>query len=117
MDTDGDGKVSDAEAAAYAQQQVHLARLGSRPGGRRLTSSRCGLTQLGISFPMGQGNPTMRLVCVYAAPLAGSLARRHVGFLQRPLLRRAPGLARDHVAGDGTTIGGSDLAPSPPPTA
>ena len=73
MDTDGDGNVSDSEANAYAMTQcMALASdLDLEVGGSRLA---LGVTQLGISFPMGQGNPTMRLVCVYSAPLASALA-------------------------------------------
>ena len=67
MDTNSDGQVSDSEAATYAQGKCTAlaSDLELVVRGSRLPLQ---VTQLGISFPMGQGNPTMRLVCVYTAP-------------------------------------------------
>src|SRR5262245_908710 len=74
MDTDGDGTVSDAEAAAAQgpacdtqAQSLRLAIEGS-PATLQPTAA-------GISFPAGLGGlSTMRLECSYVAPLASSLA-------------------------------------------
>src|SRR5262249_50665787 len=60
MDTDGDGDVSEQESHAYALAECTTlaSSLDLEVSGSRLALD---LTQLGISFPMGQGNPTMRL--------------------------------------------------------
>ena len=74
MDTDGDGTVSDAEAAAAqapfcARQSADL-RLSV--GG---TAATLEPTSAAISFPAGLGGlSTMRLECSFVAPLAAPLA-------------------------------------------
>jgi ABC-type nickel/cobalt efflux system permease component RcnA len=109
MDTDADGQVSDSEAGAYAQSKCTALEsdLELIVGGSRLS---LGLTQLGISFPMGQGNPTMRLVCVYSAPLAAPLAvGTSFSFADHSYAERQ-GWREITLAGDGTTLTGSDLS-------
>ncbi len=108
MDSDGDGQVSDAEAATYAKSKcAELAtELDLEVAGSRLP---LGLTQLGISFPMGQGNPTMRLVCVYSAPLTSALAAgTSISFTDDSYVERQ-GWREITLAGDGTTLAGTDL--------
>ena len=108
MDTDANGDVSDAEAATYAQSKCTAlaSDLDLEVGGSRLALT---LTQLGISFPMGQGNPTMRLVCVYDAPLASALgAGTSISYVDRSFAERQ-GWREITLAGDGTTLSGSDL--------
>ncbi len=69
IDSDGDETVSDAEAGSYAERTcletadlLYLERDGS--------PLPLQLTEVGISFPPGQGGiDTLRLVCVYAAAL------------------------------------------------
>jgi len=108
MDTDADGNVSDAEAAAYAQTEctTFSSDLDLEVGGARQSLA---LTQLGIGFPMGQGNPTMRLVCVYDAPLAAALGiGTSISFTDRTFAERQ-GWREITLAGDGTTLSGTDL--------
>jgi len=107
MDTDANGQVSDSEAAAYAQTKCTAlaSDLDLEVGGSRLS---LGLAQLGISFPMGQGNPTMRLVCVYNAAVAGGIgAATSVSFTDRTYAERQ-GWREITVVGDGTTLGETD---------
>jgi nickel/cobalt transporter (NicO) family protein len=108
MDTDASGDVSDAEAATYAQAKCTAlaSDLDLEVGGSRLA---LGLTQLGISFPMGQGNPTMRLVCVYDAPLAAPLAAGTAFSFADWSFAERQGWREITLAGDGTTLTGSDL--------
>jgi len=108
MDTDADGIVSDSESHTYALSEcTTLANsLDLEVGGSRLTLR---LTQLGISFPMGQGNPTMRLVCVYDAPLSTAITgSTQISFSDQTFAERQ-GWREITVAGDGTTLTGTDL--------
>src|SRR4051812_30514635 len=109
MDTDADGQVSDAEARTYAAAKcTSLAgELDLQVANARLPLA---LNQLGISFPMGQGNPTMRLVCVYAATLAAPIsAGTSVAFADNSYAERQ-GWREITLVGDGTTLSGSTLA-------
>jgi len=111
MDTDGNGNVSDSEANAYAMTQCTAlaSDLDLEVGGSRLA---LGVTQLGISFPMGQGNPTMRLVCVYSAPLASALVSgTSISFTDHSFAERQ-GWREITLAGDGTSLSGTDLTSS-----
>ncbi|HEY7025009.1 MAG TPA: hypothetical protein VH371_08625 [Candidatus Limnocylindrales bacterium] len=108
MDTDADGNVSDSESHVYAVSECDTlaSSLDLEAGGSRLTLS---LTQLGISFPIGQGNPTMRLVCVYDAALATALVSgTEITFADRTFAERQ-GWREISVLGDGTTLTGTDL--------
>ncbi len=99
MDTDADGDVSDSEAAAFDAARVRGVGdpdLDLTVGGSPLPLDD---RQRGISFPMGQGNPTMRLVCVYSAALdRRALAAAAAFSFEDRFLRRATGLARDRRA-------------------
>ena len=108
MDTDADGAVSDSEASAYAAARcTSLASdLDLSVSGSRVALD---VAQRGISFPMGQGNPTMRLVCVYSGALASPLAAgAAVSFADHSYAERQ-GWREIVVNGDGATIAGSDL--------
>jgi ABC-type nickel/cobalt efflux system permease component RcnA len=70
MDTDRDGRVSGAEEAVYEQATCRsVARALRLDVDGQPTALE--LRETGLSFPQGQGALTLRLVCVYAAPLAG----------------------------------------------
>ena len=73
MDLDANGDVSTGEAAQYERAAcVGLAdELRLSAAGRALVLQP---THTGLSFPMGQGSPTMRLVCVYRAALLDAMA-------------------------------------------
>jgi ABC-type nickel/cobalt efflux system permease component RcnA len=108
MDTDGDGQVSDSEATTYAKSKcAELAtELDLDVAGARLP---LGLTQFGITFPMGQGNPTMRLVCVYSAPLSAALAAgTSISFSDHSYVERQ-GWREITLVGDGATLSGTEL--------
>ncbi|MDQ3689250.1 MAG: hypothetical protein M3406_04295, partial [Chloroflexota bacterium] len=69
IDTDNDEAVSDAEAGSYAERRCLETTdlLDLQRDGIPLPLE---LAEVGISFPPGQGGlDTLRLVCVYAAPL------------------------------------------------
>ena len=71
--------------------------------------STLALTQLGISFPMGQGNPTMRLVCVYDAPLPSAIVSGTAISFSDQTFPERQGWREITVVGDGTTMSGTDL--------
>ncbi len=107
MDTDGDGNVSPAEAAALESQRCSElgTELSLAANGRPLPLA---LTQSGISFPIGQGNPTMRLVCVFSAALPSALAAGTTfTFEDRSYIERQ-GWREIVIRGDGTTLTQSD---------
>ena len=93
VDTDGDGIASDPERAAAARSRCadQAGALVLSVGGASIPLS---VTGSAISFPMGQGAPTLRLVCRLEAAVAGRCGGR--GGVLRPDLRRARRLARDH---------------------
>src|SRR4051812_10421572 len=72
MDTNGDGAVDDAEATAYAAQ-----RCGALAGDLSLSVGAAAIplavAARGISFPEGQGAPTLRLVCEMRGALPSAL--------------------------------------------
>jgi ABC-type nickel/cobalt efflux system permease component RcnA len=108
MDTDVDGQVSDAEASAYARQTCSAlaSDLELTVGGSR---SALDLKEVGISFPQGQANPTLRLVCVYSVPFASTLiADTAISFADHSYAARQ-GWREITLAGDGTTLSGSNL--------
>jgi nickel/cobalt exporter len=108
MDTDGDGQVSDSEAGVYANAKCTAlaSELQLSVGGSSLAP---GLSQVGISFPMGQGNPTMRLVCLYTAPLSVPLAAGSaIAFSDNSFAERQ-GWREITAIGDGATLGATDL--------
>jgi len=108
MDTDGDGTVSDAEAVAYqaATCDSTRAQLDLRVGGSPLPLM---VTQRGLSFPMGQGALTTRLVCVYRAALPSALGTTAAAFtFQDDADRDHIGWREIVVQGDGTTLIDSD---------
>src|SRR3954453_11376498 len=108
MDTDADGDVSDSEAQGYAKAKcTDLAtNLSLTVAGARLPLT---VTQLGISFPMGQGNPTMRLVCVYSAALVAPLTPGiSISFADQSFAERQ-GWREITLVGDSTTLSGSEL--------
>ena len=107
MDADRDGNVSPSEAAAFESQRCgELAselRLAANGQGLPLT-----LTQSGISFPMGQGNPTMRVVCVYSAALPSALAAGTTFTFEDNSYIERQGWREVVIRGDGTTLVSSD---------
>ncbi len=107
MDTDGDGSVSNAEAAAYAAQHCNdlTQDLSLSVGSQSISLS---VVQRGISFPEGQGAPTLRLVCVLegALPSALSSAASTFAFSDSGQLERR-GWREIVVQGDGATIAAS----------
>jgi nickel/cobalt exporter len=111
MDVDGDGTVSVAEASAYqtASCQTTAGQLRLTAAGRSVALAP---VETGLSFPQGQGAPTLRLVCVLRAgfgtpvPLAG-LA---LSFTD-PTYGQRVGWREIVVEGDGTRISDSG-APS-----
>ena len=107
MDTDGDGNVSAAEAAAFESArcaslatQLHLSAAGS--------TLPLETVQSGLSFPMGQGSVTMRLVCVYRAALATGLAAAATFTFEDVSYAERQGWREIVVRGDGTTLENSD---------
>ena len=107
MDTDGDGDVSAAEAAAFES-----ARCASLATQLRLSAAGASVpletVQSGLSFPMGQGSVTMRLACVYRATLNGSLAAATAFTFEDVSYAERQGWREIVVRGDGTTLDDSD---------
>jgi nickel/cobalt exporter len=107
MDTDSNGEVSAAEAAAFES-----ARCASLAGDLHLTvggsALPLSLAQSGISFPMGQGNVTMRLVCVYSAPLSTPLSSATSATFEDASYAERQGWREIVVQGDGATVIASD---------
>jgi ABC-type nickel/cobalt efflux system permease component RcnA len=108
MDTDGDGAVSTAEGAAY-----HPARCADLTGSLRLAAGGqqlpLMLTHSGLTFAMGQGSQTMRLVCAYradtsAVPTGGTYEFSDASYAERRGWREIV------VQGDTTIISGSGMA-------
>ena len=107
MDTNGDGDVSSAEAAAFegtrCDELGSELRLGANGAPLPLT-----LSQSGLSFPMGQGSPTMRLVCVYGAALPATLAVGTEFTFEDTSYVERQGWREIVIQGDGTTLTASD---------
>ena len=114
LDANGDGDVSEAEAAAArAEECASLARsltltIDGATVGPRLEAA-------GLSFPPGAGGvPTMRLVCEYVAPVPGGVAHETtVAFADASYAERL-GWREIVVRGDGVTIGPAAGSPIPP---
>jgi ABC-type nickel/cobalt efflux system permease component RcnA len=110
VDRDGDGVASEAERAAAAQDRCtdQAAGLALTIGG---VAAPLAVTGSAVSFPMGQGAPTMRLVCRLEAAVpdgvAGPATFRDVTFGERAGWREVV------VAGDRMTIRGDVAAASP----
>jgi ABC-type nickel/cobalt efflux system permease component RcnA len=110
MDTDSDGTVSDAEAGRFENERcaVLASELRLTADGRSLALEP---THTGLSFPMGQGSPTMRLVCVYRAALGSALAATGTTFrFEDTSFVERRGWREIVVEGDGATIVDSDAA-------
>jgi len=108
MDTDGDGTVSDAEAATYQAATCDGDRdqLDLRVDGTALPLE---VTQRGLSFPMGQGALTTRVVCVYAATLPVALSATPTTFTFRDTANSDRiGWREIVVQADATTLTDSD---------
>ena len=58
---------------------------------------------------MGQGNPTMRLVCVFNAPLGTTLGAGSAITFSDTTFGERQGWREITLAGDGTTLTGTDL--------
>ncbi len=114
IDADGDGEVSDAEAAAAREPECRdlASSLDLTVDGEvaRLDGSAAGL-----SFPPGAGGlSTMRLVCGFVAPIDGGLGSgRAIAFADRSHAGRV-GWREIVVTGDGATIVGSGLLSTSP---
>ena len=109
MDTDGDGTVSPEETAAYLATacDTDATTLDLRLAGTALPLE---VTQRGLTFPMGQGALTTRLVCVYRATLPvglGATAEALFSFRVDADIDRI-GWREIVVQGDGATITRSD---------
>ncbi len=107
MDTDGDGAVSDAEAAVWreaacASDSERLLIAAGVPLALRVDGSALG-------FPMGQGALTTRLVCRYSVALPSALTTAALSFRVDDRADEARiGWREIVVEGDATTIGASD---------
>lgn len=110
MDTDGNGDVSDAEAAIYKSAQCRslASDLDLKVGNSAVTLA---LTESGIGFPMGQGSPTMRLVCVYRGAVSSPITEATAFSFADNSYAERRGWREITVEGDGTTLTASD-APS-----
>jgi nickel/cobalt exporter len=108
MDADGNGVVSDVEAAAYETAHCDSTRasLDLRMAGQPLPLS---VLQTGLSFPQGQGALTLRLVCVYRVALPAALAAAATAFtFSDSSFAERRGWREVVVQGDGTTLVASD---------
>jgi nickel/cobalt exporter len=107
MDTDSNGEVSAAEAAAFES-----ARCTSLADDLRLSFGGAALplavTHTGLSFPMGQGNVTMRLVCVYTAALTAAVSGDTAVTFEDSSYPERQGWREIVVEGDGATVVNSD---------
>ena len=111
MDTNGDGDVSSAEAAAFeaATCEGLAGQLNLSANGARLVLTN---THRGLSFPMGQGSLTMRLVCAYRSSLEQPIAAgSEISFSDTSYAERR-GWREIVVEGDQTTIVNSDALSS-----
>ena len=110
VDTDGDGVTSDAERAAAATTRCadQAAALVLTAGGARAPLAA---TAGAVAFPMGQGAPTMRLVCRLEAAVPAGVTGA-VSFSDPTFAERA-GWREITVAGDGMTVAGDVVATSP----
>jgi nickel/cobalt transporter (NicO) family protein len=111
FDTDDDGEVSDAEAAAGRETECGalVPDLDLRVAGER---AELDLVAAGLSFPSGAGGlSTMRLVCQLVAPLGSLPPGTPIAFADRSFAERL-GWREIVVRGDGVTVeatGGATL--------
>jgi nickel/cobalt exporter len=113
VDIDGDGDVSGAEAAAYRATSCRSAAAGLRlaADGGRLPLSLLGSA---LRFPPGEaGLSTLRLSCVWSAPLEGGPS--HGVSFESEVFADRPGWREVIAAADSTTILRSDV-PAESPT-
>jgi ABC-type nickel/cobalt efflux system permease component RcnA len=68
------------------------------------------LAQSGLSFPMGQGSPTMRLVCIYSATLPAPITDATAVTFADSSYPQRQGWREIVVVGDGTTLTGTEIA-------
>lgn len=110
IDTDVDGTVSDTERAAAATERCadQARALELTIGGDRVA---LGVTGSALSLPMGQGAPTLRLVCRLQATVSVGVAGK-VTFVDPTFAERA-GWREITVVGDRMTVSGSVGAVSP----
>ena len=108
MDADADGQVSAAEAAAFqADRCASLAtELHLAVDGRQLLLRP---THTGLSFPMGQGSATMRLVCVYRADLGADISGPAAFTFEDASYAERLGWREMVVVADGMTLEASDV--------
>ena len=106
IDTDGNGDVSAAEGAAYHRDRcAQLAdSLSLIADGRPLALVP---THTGLTFAMGQGSQTMRLVCVYRAAIELASDGAVFTFVDASYAERR-GWREIVVEGDATLIADSD---------
>ncbi|MDQ3553056.1 MAG: sulfite exporter TauE/SafE family protein [Chloroflexota bacterium] len=107
MDVDGDGAVSDAEGAAWAESTCRetasdlMLTVGGQP-------SELQPTALGLSFPPGQGGlVTLRLVCSYEAAFAPISGATDVTFEDSAYTDRL-GWREIVVSGNGVELTGAE---------
>ena len=107
MDTDGNTDVSAAEADRFEHDRCSslAAELRLTVDGRSLALQP---TQTGLSFPMGQGSPTMRLVCAYRAALDDLITESSVFTFEDVSYAERLGWREIVVEGDGMTLVDSD---------
>ena len=107
MDLDGDGAVSDGEAARWAEDTCRetASDLTLTVGGER---SELQPTALGLSFPPGQGGlVTLRLVCTYEAAFAPVSGATDVTFEDSAYAERL-GWREIVVNADGVQLSGAE---------
>jgi nickel/cobalt transporter (NicO) family protein len=108
VDTDGDGKVADGEAAAWRQLQCPriAARLSAEVDG---TALRFAVTGSRLAFPPGQGGlVTLRLECDLAAPAPAGRGSRTLRYRDGNADGRI-GWREITAAGDRTTLEAADV--------
>jgi nickel/cobalt exporter len=108
VDTDGDGRTSAAEAAAYADRECATVRAASRltVGGADASLS---VTASAVTFPRGQaGLPTTRITCALVATYPRLRAETAVVWTGPPAGGRV-GWREVTATGDGTTLVTADV--------
>jgi ABC-type nickel/cobalt efflux system permease component RcnA len=110
MDGDADGAVSAAEAAAF--ESATCQSLGTQLS-LSVDAQRVPLTNThsGLSFPMGQGSLTMRLVCIYQATVETATTAGTRFFFSDGSYPERRGWREIVVEGDRATVVDSDALP------
>ena len=112
MDTNGDGAVQDSESAAYAAAHCDATAnaLALAAGGQAVALQ---VIQRGISFPLGAGAPTLRLVCEFQGSLPAALGSGATSFtFKDTTFAERRGWREIVVQGDGATLEQSDAPTS-----